>query len=168
MLRRDLLLSIAVLLSPAIPFATAQSPSHELVQRQVPCQAQYASAIETIGLARWSAPEAERPSIERLLNAAAKAKELVDASFLKWQVQLCSSETLGRLHASVQTIESNGWLPTSPEDRRQAEAAAANAELLKAISDGTPNQPATATQKAPPPSTSQQAWAAPSGDQLAN
>lgn len=168
MLRRDLLLLTAVLVAPAAPYAAAQAPRPGLVPRQVPCQAQYARAVETIGLARWSAPEAERPSIERLLNAAAKAKELVDASFLKWQAQLCSSETLTELRASVQTIESNGWLPATPEDRRQAEAAAANAELLKAISDGMTASRATASSHAAAPPSSQQAWTGAGANRVAN
>lgn len=140
MLRR---LGFVLLLSVPAPSSWAAQPGgHPLKQREVPCQTQYAEATEIIGLARWSAPEAERPSIERLLNAAARAKELVDASFLQYDASLCSTETLGRLHASVDRLKSNGWLPTTPDQRRDAEAAAANAELLKAIDAGG-DQPAS-------------------------
>lgn len=158
MLRRDLLVLTAFLVALVVPYVSAQQSGHGLVERQVPCQTQYAKAVETIGLARWSAPEPERPSIERLLNAASKAKELVDASFLQWEAPLCSAETLGKLHASVQTIESKGWLPATPEERREAEAAAANAELLKAINDGlgaNAGASRSQTSSVPPP---QQAW----------
>jgi len=115
---------------------SAQIAIRPLKQREVPCQVQYAKAVETIGLARWSAPEAQRPSIERLLNAAAGAKELVDGTFLEWSAQLCSDETLTQLHVSTDRLEANGWLPSSPEDKRNAEAAAANDELLKAMRAG--------------------------------
>jgi hypothetical protein len=114
----------------------AQPPIRPLKQREIPCQVQYAQAVQTIGLARWTAPEPERPSIERLLNAAAHAKELVDGSFLDWAFPLCSGETLSRLQASVDRLDANGWLPTSPEDKRDAQAAAANAELMKAMQAG--------------------------------
>ena len=114
----------------------AQAANHPLKQREVPCQVQYAKAVETIGLARWSAPESQRPSIERLLNAAAGAKELVDGNFLEWTFPLCSEETLSQLRASTGRLEANGWLPTSPEEKRDAQAAAANAELLKAMQAG--------------------------------
>jgi hypothetical protein len=124
------------LLLVAAPHSLFCQTRPALVPRETPCQVQYARAVEVIGLARWSAPEAERPSIERLLNAAAKAKELVDSSFLQWEAPLCSTETLGRLHASVETIQSNRWLPSTPEAQRAAQAAAANAELLKAIGAG--------------------------------
>lgn len=167
MFRRDLLILSAFMVAPAVLHVAAQQGAHVLVPRQVPCQIQYAKAVETIGLARWSAPEAERPSIERLLNAASKAKELVDASFEKWEAPLCSAETLGKLHASVQTIESNGWLPATPEERREAEAAAANAELLKAINAGLGANPGASrpqTSSVPP---SQQEWSR-SGDGIAN
>src|ERR1700694_4715201 len=93
---------------PALLAAVAQPGARSLRQREVPCQVQYTQAVESIGLARWSAPEGERPSIERLLNAAAKAKELVDASFVQYEPSLCSSETLGRLHASVDRLQNNG------------------------------------------------------------
>ena len=126
---------------PFVEPAVSQTPEHSLHSREVPCQTQYAKAVQTIGLARWSAPEAERPSIERLLNAASKAKELVDASFLQWEQSLCSTETLSKLHVSVDRLESNHWVPTSPEDLRAAQAAAANAELLKAMDAGM-NPPA--------------------------
>lgn len=121
---------------PAVSAGAAQPGGHSLRQRDVPCQAQYTQAVETIGLARWSAPEVERPSIERLLNAAAKAKELVDASFVQYEPSLCSPETLRRLHASLDKLERNGWLPATPEERRGAEVAAVNAELLKAMDAG--------------------------------
>lgn len=114
----------------------AQPGGRSLKQREIPCEVQYAQAVETIGVARWSAPESERPSIERLLNAAAKAKELIDASFLQYDAALCSAETLGRLHTAVSRLQSNGWLPATPEERRGAEAAAVNAELLKAMDTG--------------------------------
>jgi hypothetical protein len=114
----------------------AQTPIRPLKQRVIPCPVQYAEAVRTIGLARWSAPEAERPGIERLLNAAAGAKELVDGDFLEWVEPLCFTETLAQLRLSVERLEANKWLPSSPEERRVAQAAAANAELLKAIQAG--------------------------------
>jgi hypothetical protein len=116
--------------------AFAQSQIRPLKRREVPCQVQYAKAVQTIGLARWTAPEPERPSIERLLNAAAHAKELVDGRFLEWDFPLCSRETLSQLQASVDRLDANGWLPTSPEDKRDAQAVAANAELMKAMQAG--------------------------------
>lgn len=122
--------------TPVISLWAAQPGVRPLKQRPVPCQTQYTQAVETIGLARWSAPNPERPSIERLLNAAAKAKELVDASFLQYDASLCSAETLGRLHVSVNRLQSNGWLPSTPDERRDAQAAAVKAELLKAIDAG--------------------------------
>jgi hypothetical protein len=115
---------------------SGQSSIRPLRRREIPCQVQYAQAVQTIGLARWSAPEPERPAIERLLNAAAKAKELVDASFLQWHFPLCSDDTLLRLRSSVDRLQANGWFPTSPEEQREAQAAAANAELLKAMEPG--------------------------------
>jgi hypothetical protein len=136
-MRPRLLPALMLVCMSAVSVFAAQPASRSLKQRDVPCQAQYAQAVETIGLARWSAPEAERASIERLLNAAAKAKELIDASFLQYDPALCSAETLGRLHASVDRLQSNGWLPSSPEERRDAQAAAVNAELLKAMDAGT-------------------------------
>jgi hypothetical protein len=135
-MRPRLLPALMLVCTPAITLLAAQPGDRSLKQRDVPCQVQYAQAVETIGLARWSAPEPERPSIERLLNAAAKAKELIDASFQQYDTALCSSETLGRLHASVDRLQSNGWLPSTPEERRDAEAAAVNAELLKAMDAG--------------------------------
>jgi hypothetical protein len=129
---------------PVVPQAVAQSHGRALNQRQVPCQTQYAQAVQTIGMARWSAPEAERPAIERLLNAASKAKELIDASFLQWDDSLCSTETIGRLRSSVDRLQANGWLPVTPEQRREAEAAAVNEELLKALGTET-GQSATAS-----------------------
>ena len=130
--------SIIVVLMVVFPLAhaEAQSGGHTLKRRDVPCQAQYSQAVQTIGMARWSAPEPERPPIERLLNAAANAKELVDSSFLQWEASLCSANTLARLQRSVEKLQSSGWLPTTAEEQRQAEAAAANAELLKAIDAG--------------------------------
>ena len=116
--------------------ALAQTPMRPLKQRVIPCQVQYAQAVRTIGLARWSAPESERPGIERLLNAAAEAKELVDGEFLQWVDILCSTDTLSQLQLSVDRLEQNKWPPLSPEERRVAQATAANAELLKAIQAG--------------------------------
>jgi hypothetical protein len=87
-------------------------------------------------LARWSAPESERPSIERLLNAAVEAKELIDGDFLQWVDPLCSAETLSQLRLAVDRLEGNKWFPSSPEERRPVQAEAANAELLKAIQAG--------------------------------
>ncbi len=114
----------------------AQVPIRPLKIRERPCQLQYAQAIQTIGLARWSAPDYARPSLERLLNAAARAKELVDVDFQQWVLPLCSTETLSRLKTSVDLIETNRWLPVDPEDRRDAEVTAANSELLKALGAG--------------------------------
>ncbi|MDP9038221.1 MAG: hypothetical protein M3O02_02970 [Acidobacteriota bacterium] len=128
-------------LFPAAYDAAGQGPGRSLRQREVPCQSVYAQAVQTIGLARWSAPEAERPAIERLLNAAAKAKELVDSSFLQWEAPLCSADTLTRLHTSIGRLQANRWLPETPEEQREAEAAAANAELLKAMDAGFDSVP---------------------------
>jgi hypothetical protein len=120
----------------AVQSVIAQAPIRPLKQRLIPCQVQYAQSVQTIGLARWSAPESERPGIERLLNAAAEAKELVDEDFLQWVDTLCSTDTLSQLRGSVDRLEANKWLPSSPEEKRTAQAAAANAELLKAIQAG--------------------------------
>jgi hypothetical protein len=114
----------------------AQTPIRPLKQRERPCQLQYAQAIQTIGIARWSAPESARPGLERLLNAAARAKEFVDVDFQEWVWPLCSTETLSQLHLSVDRIQANGWLPADPEDQRDAKVAAANSELLKALDAG--------------------------------
>ncbi len=142
---------LVVALTPALQYASAQGPGRSLHQREIPCQAQYAQAVQTIGMARWTAPEPERPAIERLLNAAAKAKELVDSSFLQWEAPLCSAETLVRLHTSVERLQLNHWLPETPEDQRAAEAAAANAELLKAMDSGF-DEPATTSSNVGAPS----------------
>ena len=120
----------------ALQHAVAQTPIRPLKHREIPCQVQYAQAVRTISLARWSAPESERPGIERLLNAAAEAKELVDGEFLQWVDILCSTDTLSQLQLSVDRLEQNKWPPLSPEERRVAQATAANAELLKAIQAG--------------------------------
>jgi len=120
----------------AAQYAVAQTPIRPLKHREIPCQVQYAQAVRSIGLARWSAPESERPSIERLLNAAAEAKELIDGDFFQWVDPLCSAETLSQLRLSVDRLEGNKWFPSSPEERRPAQAEAANAELLKAIRAG--------------------------------
>lgn len=121
---------------PAVTASWAQGTDRSLRPREIPCQTQYAQAVQTIGVARWSAPEAERPAIERLLNAAAKAKELVDSSFLQWEAPLCSADTLSKLHTSVYRLQANRWLPENPQEQREAEATAANAELLKAMDAG--------------------------------
>jgi hypothetical protein len=135
MTRRFLSVSLLSLLAATLP-ALAQSIPKTLHQREIPCQTQYAQAVQTIGLARWSAPESERPALERLLNAAATAKSLIDSSFLQWEAPLCSAETLGRLKTSVDRVRANRWLPETPEQEREATAAAANAELLKAMDAG--------------------------------
>ncbi|GAC1416613.1 MAG: hypothetical protein NVSMB62_06460 [Acidobacteriaceae bacterium] len=127
---------------PAFHSCWSQAADRSLRQREVPCQAQYAQAVQTIGVARWSAPEPERPAIERLLNAAAKAKELVDSSFLQWEAPLCSSDTLAKLHTSVDRLQANRWLPETAQEKREAEATAVNAELLKAMDAGF-DEPAT-------------------------
>lgn len=136
-MRLRLIPAFVLVCAPAVSLLAAQPAGRSLHERDIPCQTQYAQAVGTIGLARWSAPEGERPSIERLLNAAAKAKELIDASFLHYDSSLCSAETLGRLHGSVERLQNNGWLPEGPEQRRDAQAAAVNAELLKAMDAGT-------------------------------
>lgn len=141
---------VVLLCAPAVSMLAAQPGRRSLKQREVPCQTQYAQAVDTIGMARWSAPEAERPAIERLLNAAAKAKELIDASFLQYDASLCSADTLGRLHASLDRLRSNGWLPPTPEERRDAQAAAVNAELLKAIEAGMEQSASTDGDSAAP------------------
>ena len=135
-MRLQLIPALLLVSLPAVPLLAAQPGGRSLKQREIPCQTQYTQAVETIGLARWSAPEVERPAIERLLNAAAKAKELIDASFLQYDSSLCSAETLGRLHASIDRLHSNGWMPSTPEEHRDAQAAAVNAELLKAMDVG--------------------------------
>jgi hypothetical protein len=115
----------------------AQVPIRPIKIRKRPCQLQYAQAVQTIGLARWSAPESARPSLERLLNAAARAKELVDVDFQQWVWPLCSTETLSQLRISVDRIEANRWLAADPEDQRDAQVTAANSELLKALDAGS-------------------------------
>lgn len=136
-----MLMGAAALLG-GVHCASAQAPlarrtsGMELRRRAIPCGDQYRTAVETIGLALWAAPETQRPAIERLLNAAAQARELVGASESGWIWPLCSDDTLARLHSSVARLESNGWLPKTPAERREAETAAANAELLKAMDAG--------------------------------
>lgn len=143
---------VATMMS-AIHSSRGQAPDRSLRQREVPCQAQYAQAVQTIGVARWSAPEPERPAIERLLNAAAKAKELVDSSFLQWEAPLCSMDTLSKLHTSVDRLQANRWLPETAPEKRAAEATAVNAELLKAMDAGF-DEPATTSSNSGEPSES--------------
>jgi hypothetical protein len=120
---------------PATDAATAKHHQQpEPPSETAVCRKRYADAVYNIGLALWTAPEAQHRVLERLLNAAAAAQAAAaDPEQTGQSKQFCSDQTLSDLEATVVRLKAKGWVPLTDVEEHAATTTNLNDELKHAI-----------------------------------
>jgi len=122
--------------SPENGDAAKKRAQSDVTPELAACRKRYADAVYNIGLALWTAPDAQRQVLGRLLNAASAVQVAAnDPKAAVTDMRLCSDSTLTTLEAAVVRLRAKGWIPLSPGEQQVVHTVNIGDELTAALDE---------------------------------